>query len=1128
MEVRIMRKVVWLSLVLALAFVTSAAAKSAEVTGALEKFRYLELSGAEKDAHRAGASGVFSTAVAGTTFYGGTLWAADSNRWEAKQNSLWTFDTGVGSSRVPVGGSTYPGVDPNKLPGLHQTLEGWVGFDNTYSELTYFRRLASTDARWTAPGGQGVCVGSAGGLAGTFSYWAGVFAGEANTLCYAAGQGYGNAWNVCIGKTFNWTGGSVSLSFLYRNDTEPGFDFTNVVCDTSGGAGDDVLVTSFDGPSGGTASVTLSAGQELPTTGPKPIVLKFCATSDVAYSDQDGLYATSCGAFGVDNITASGGITESATFETGNNGWALLPAAAGPGGEWSNLVSLSDLPAPLTPCICALDDTVLVFEDLSVNGHGLFQDNLAASPWVDLGPGGFNNQAPGKLIKVNVYAEMPLLNYVFAQFNVQWYPEVCLNTGKLITSAWTSDGFVYYFGGVPNCTTTAPPVLGAQFDFSGIVPTGASQVRIGVGVLSYCRFFANCTGVSNSTPWFDYIGLGVYGNPNAPYIAVSEIDAPQDAFPENGTLSATAPGRIDCNNVKGQASPEVESSLGDTLIVLGAVGNAEVWVDFAVDPGPGINLTAFNAWRNSHAVRGTHDGQTWYTARLDTAEQGDSGPVSGTWMTAYHESDPNFSGTDRSTDPTDLDPLGQSSRLANDIFPDNLFTPGTRVNLFYRTKYVASPDLPANWFTTPDTAGGFFTEWECLPSSTAPDGSGGYRWNCVLYVDHFDGRGAQNFVETGLASLLGGSSGNFEGTRWDRYDVEAPSSQQASLGRPLRTEYGANIIQVFAYTDILWNSGDLNAFNLVKEDGDVLLPWLTLVDFGDNDLYLSGDGIVTSPILEGASEPSARALLQDVAGLNLRCQTYRSANCPSGSPADNSACVDLDPVAGAPVAVEAARGAIHVAQGNGCPQLRSFDVISLGTPDRGVVRGDEQYAGTKTVTYASSATDAGGADGLNYRVVVDGQTLHYRRDDGTPCDFNLGGANAVTERLEEVLSYLGISGSACSDPTAGTGIPIGDRPSQFRTTLANFAPNPLLAGATGRIQFTVAREGKARIDILDVEGRLVRTVFDGVAREGVNDAFWNGTNASGNQVANGVYFYRLRAGDEDLSKKMVVVRNGGN
>jgi hypothetical protein len=725
---------------------------------------------------------------------------------------------------------------------------------------------------------------------------------------------------------------------------------------------------------------------------------------------------------------------------------------------------------------------------------------------------------------------MPLLNYIFTQFNVQWYPEVCWNTGKLITSSWTSQGFIWptYLG--PQCTSRAQPVLGLHVEFSAIIPAEAEQVRIAVGVLSYCRFFANCTGASNTTPWFDDLALGVYGHTNAPYITNRDIDLPQDAFPENGTLYPYSPGRIDAGNVKGETSPEMGSSLGDTLIVQGAVGGAEVWVEFAVDPGPAINLNAYQKWltRPGHVPRGVHRGQAWYAARMDTAEQGGSGPLNGTWMTAYHESSPAFTGNDRSLDPKDPDPNGVYTRLINDIFPDHVFTPGTRVHLFYRSKFVDAPDVPGSWYVTPDTTGGTYVEWECLPSSMArnPE-TGDYEWNCLLYVDHFDGRGAQGFIENALAALLGPGSENFEGTKWDRWDVRAPSSQQCSFGRPLRSEYGATLIQAMGYTDILWNSGNLNAFTLSREDGDVLVPWLTLDDSVPKGLYLSGDGIVTSPILEGATEPSARYLLENLAGLQLRCQTFRLATCPAGSVVDETPCLDLDPVAGAVVAEPGSRVATHVGQGNGCPQLRSFDVISVGTPVRGVVSGDEAYAGDeKTLAHASAALDAAGLGGTaGYRIVVDGLSLHYRRDGGTPCDFVAGGGNAITERMEEVAAFLGLGG-ACEDPSTRTGVIDPARPPAYRPSLDDFSPNPLRAGKPGRIRFTLARAGRARIEVFDIRGRRVATVFEGPAEPGANEAFWNGTNAAGEPLGSGVYFYRLTGTGIETAKKMVVVRNG--
>ncbi len=105
-------------------------------------------------------------------------------------------------------------------------------------------------------------------------------------------------------------------------------------------------------------------------------------------------------------------------------------------------------------------------------------------------------------------------------------------------------------------------------------------------------------------------------------------------------------------------------------------------------------------------------------------------------------------------------------------------------------------------------------------------------------------------------------------------------------------------------------------------------------------------------------------------------------------------------------------------------------------------------------------------------------------------------------------------------------MPVDPRQPSFKTALANFAPNPLLNGAKGTIQFTMARDAKAAVEIFDVNGRLVRTVFDGVAKEGLNVVHWDGTDSGSRSVASGVYFYRLKANDEEYAKKLVVVRNG--
>jgi hypothetical protein len=1030
-----------------------------------------------------------------------------------------------GSDYQGVTGGADPKVNPFKVGGLHAIMEGWIGFDNSYSELTYLRLLSSANARWLGAPLVGTAHAfSPGVLSGTHSWYCGVFKGEADTLCYTSGVGYGNSWRMCVGKSITSTnGGALTLNFTLVWDSEPDYDFTTVEIDTGGAGVASQIVTAaaFDGVGASNQSLQLTPGLEVRSDA-GPMQVRFCFNSDGAWSDEDGLRPSTQGAFSLDNVGMTGAANDGPyTFDDGlGHGWARLAAEQGVGGEWSRLALIDDLPPYLTPCVCDIEDSVLVFEDLVAGGHGELQDNMAASPWIELQSGG---DGPGKFIQTNIYAELPLLNYMFVQFNVQWYPDKCTKTGLDLISGWTSNGFVYYFGGVPQCTT--PGGLPTRIDFGPFIPPAATEIRIAVGIISYCTFFANCTEVSNHTPVFDQVSLGVYGEGGAPLIGSRTVDQPQDNFPANGTLRLDAAVRFDGNNVVNESSPEINSSLADTLNVQGAEGGAEVYVNFAVTPGPFINNTALSAFYSRVTAAGTFNGRSFYTARMDTAELGTSGAVDGSWMTAYHEDDDHFIGADDNALDTVNDPGG--NHLLNDIFPDNLFTPGTRVDLFYRTKL----DTGSVWYVLPDTglvAGGNYIEWEALPSSAHTDST----WNCVLYVDHFDGRGAQPFIEDGLALALGTGGNNFEGTNWDRYDVEAPSSQQASFGRPLGTTYGATVIQTLGYDCIVWNSGNLNAFNVVKEDADVLIPYLTLLDFPGNSLWVSGDGAANSMTGESASEPSALLLLNTVMGAARRtgCNTFRDADCPvSSDPEDTTACVYLDPVGGlGPAADQLGRTVFHRGQGNGCPQLRSFDVLDeFGS----IGEGDETYhTDVKDADFASIAAEATGGIGVpEYRTLIDGVSVHYRRDDGTPCDFTTGGTTSVDERVAEALHYLGHdTASECLDPTAATGAPIDLVRPTYRTTLANFAPNPLLAGAKGKITFTMEKDGPANIDIFDVNGRLVKTVFDGVAQAGPNEASWNGTDFTGRDVASGVYFYRLRADLKDLSKKMVVVRNGGN
>jgi len=89
-------------------------------------------------------------------------------------------------------------------------------------------------------------------------------------------------------------------------------------------------------------------------------------------------------------------------------------------------------------------------------------------------------------------------------------------------------------------------------------------------------------------------------------------------------------------------------------------------------------------------------------------------------------------------------------------------------------------------------------------------------------------------------------------------------------------------------------------------------------------------------------------------------------------------------------------------------------------------------------------------------------------------------------------------------------------------SLSQNSPNPFNPATT--IKFTVPEDGYVNLDVYDVAGRRVRTLVDGHRKADFYRVVWDGTNDRGVSVASGVYFYRLKAGKNVMSKKMVLLR----
>ena len=82
------------------------------------------------------------------------------------------------------------------------------------------------------------------------------------------------------------------------------------------------------------------------------------------------------------------------------------------------------------------------------------------------------------------------------------------------------------------------------------------------------------------------------------------------------------------------------------------------------------------------------------------------------------------------------------------------------------------------------------------------------------------------------------------------------------------------------------------------------------------------------------------------------------------------------------------------------------------------------------------------------------------------------------------------------------------------------APNPAHGKVT--VRYAIPAGGHANVTVFDRSGRLVKNLFSGTAGPGQNRMSWDMTDNQGRRVAAGVYFCRLAAAGQSLTKKLVI------
>ena len=1042
---------------------------------------------------------------------------------DGHDTAVWTWDAGT--------------ADP---------LEGWTTVDATEDPKVYFAWVTAdsfcsgspwpedpgTDANYIFPP-----VSTNGQL------WVGAHEAEADEMSWELGMGYGNNWcQKAYSPQYSITSSqSVEISFKYFQDSEWDFDYTFVhilTYDRTGTLRETHEVDRLHGKVGTAAAPATFGPVTVPYSSfyppPAKVRLQFNFDADGGWSDEDGDYSCDYGPFAADDVSFKIGASPANTydFEGGPDGWifekclgigAYMDVCSESG--WQGFI----LGPPAVRCPCDLSGNALYCATDIVTsprpGHFPNHHELMASAPIDrerfTSAAGYFNV----VVSWDAFNFLRIAGATFWRPGFYYYPHttpidpVPRWSRRLGQDAWL------YTGQTPICQHNVLVNLTAPPDGAPL-PHDWQRMKYVCELLTDCDMYSwgiicKKEGQTNGAPVYDNVRVGITQGADAPGIVLEKGHLFHDGFGQ-ALPGFPDPGDVCDANVTYDISRDNTDNnnwLADTAVVRGppVVRPEETyWTDLCfrvAKKGPRQDLVSgYSAWK----ARLPGDPEADFVcALMDTAmtfSHDDLFPAADgrARVTYFHEDDPGFHDAYDDRTPE------------QEILPDRVFTPGTRIEYYYRSYWAQNP---AGYFTLPSGAPGQSYEMEFLPmmelDELTPDAYD-VIWPSVLYVDAFNA-GAEEFVVPMLEQ---------SGLAFDKYDrLDFASNYDApmlrSFGRDVYNpggwgNNGCTPEQLLAYRLILWNTGSYGIGAGEVDDFVLLQNWLTATQTGLPDirrgLILNGDEIaeIMGDPVEGKVIPFCRDLL----GVTFTNHAYRDYNN------DEFACAWLSRTEGSEFD-PAAQISVY---GNDCPSIYDYNVISP-TPGTGSVGNLKYVAGSQGTTplypeveFAQVVRESlAGPEGVGgWKTVVDGFSWHHLSEvdhGGNECSRDsLAIIEGILDLIGPELAWLADSGAT---PFAKWHYPVVPHVSGPVDFLYPAHPNPFRGSVT--IRFSLAHAGPVEIAIYDVTGRLLRILHDGNAPEGESTKTWDGTDDSGHRMSAGIYWVDLRAQGYRSTKKLVTL-----
>jgi hypothetical protein len=361
----------------------------------------------------------------------------------------------------------------------------------------------------------------------------------------------------------------------------------------------------------------------------------------------------------------------------------------------------------------------------------------------------------------------------------------------------------------------------------------------------------------------------------------------------------------------------------------------------------------------------------------------------------------------------------------------------------------------------------------------------------------------EDMVELALAQLFGGSEA---APRWDKYDVQGAGSsvqcEPRGLANPTLGLAGyMDSAGDPAYDVLIWLQGSIDEYSFVDTTRIELKTYLDR----NGNLFACGDDIAYHLGSGGNNADSTIGFLGDYFG---------TAFITSADDETLERILTITGNAGTSLA-----GLERGLYGE-CPIRRAFDRLTLGVPAVG-----SQNAVLAIYTDGNAADNGRPAIIKNVRRGLD--ATFETADDGVAvlAGFDLSALLSDASRACVLGLVMGTDMNITIANPPNACLPNTDAPiveARYGFQLAQATPNPFTTATT--INFSIAARGNVSITVHNVHGQKVRTLVNEVLDGNSYSRNWDGLADSGENVANGIYFVKMKAREFSAVKKVLRIR----